>query len=179
MKKFVCDICGGSLIVDVGGTTATCECCGVKHSVERMRENNGDQRQFSIVGNVNVAGVAPVENLLIRARAYWDSGDGDKATEYYNRVLDLSPDNEEARHALEAMTISEGMICEGTVSRIMQFGCFVRLKPSGKEGLVHISKITDHKITSVSDGVKVGQNVRVQIMEIDEMGRLNLSIKDA
>ena len=61
---------------------------------------------------------------------------------------------------------------------IMDFGAFVEILP-GKEGLCHISKFSRKKIASVSDVVKEGQQIPVKLIEIDKMGRLNLSYIDA
>ncbi len=71
-----------------------------------------------------------------------------------------------------------GFIYNGTVKRIMDFGAFVEILP-GKEGLCHISKFSRSKINTVSDVVKEGQRIPVKLLEIDKMGRLNLSYIDA
>jgi len=71
-----------------------------------------------------------------------------------------------------------GTIYNGTVKRIMEFGAFVEILP-GKEGLCHISKFSRKKIASVNDVVKEGQQIPVKLIEIDKMGRLNLSYIDA
>ncbi|HOS30784.1 MAG TPA: polyribonucleotide nucleotidyltransferase, partial [Treponemataceae bacterium] len=71
-----------------------------------------------------------------------------------------------------------GFIYNGTVKRIMDFGAFVEILP-GKEGLCHISKFSRSKINTVSDVVKEGQQIPVKLLEIDKMGRLNLSYIDA
>ncbi|WP_428771696.1 polyribonucleotide nucleotidyltransferase [Treponema sp. HNW] len=71
-----------------------------------------------------------------------------------------------------------GLIYTGTVKRIMDFGAFVEILP-GKEGLCHISKFSRSKIASVSDVVSEGQQIPVKLLEIDKMGRLNLSYIDA
>ncbi len=71
-----------------------------------------------------------------------------------------------------------GTIYNGTVKRIMDFGAFVEILP-GKEGLCHISKFSRSKIASVSDVVKEGQQIPVKLLEIDKMGRINLSYIDA
>ena len=71
-----------------------------------------------------------------------------------------------------------GMIYEGKVTRLMNFGAFVEIAP-GKEGLVHISKISKERVNKVEDVLAVGDEVTVKLLEIDQQGRLNLSIKDA
>jgi polyribonucleotide nucleotidyltransferase len=60
----------------------------------------------------------------------------------------------------------------------MEFGAFVEILP-GKEGLVHISKLSRERIASASDVVKEGQEIPVKLLEVDKMGRLNLSYVDA
>ncbi len=64
---------------------------------------------------------------------------------------------------------------EGTVKRIMNFGAFVEILP-GKEGLVHVSKLAPYRVENVEDVVKVGQAVKVRVTEVDDQGRLNLSM---
>jgi polyribonucleotide nucleotidyltransferase len=71
-----------------------------------------------------------------------------------------------------------GTIYHGTVTRLMAFGAFVEIAP-GKEGLVHISKISNKRVAKVEDVLAVGDKVTVKLTEIDKQGRLNLSIKDA
>jgi polyribonucleotide nucleotidyltransferase len=60
----------------------------------------------------------------------------------------------------------------------MTFGAFVELAP-GKDGLVHISKLADHRIEKVEDACKIGDMMWVKVTDIDEKGRVNLSHKDA
>ncbi len=71
-----------------------------------------------------------------------------------------------------------GRIYEGTVKRIMDFGAFIEILP-GKEGLCHISKLSRSRVANVSDVVKEGQRIPVKLLEVDKMGRLNLSYVDA
>jgi polyribonucleotide nucleotidyltransferase len=71
-----------------------------------------------------------------------------------------------------------GRIYQGTVKRIMDFGAFVEILP-GKEGLVHISRLSKTRVASVSEIVKEGQVIPVRLLEIDKLGRLNLSYIDA
>ena len=71
-----------------------------------------------------------------------------------------------------------GKIYQGVVKRIMEFGAFVEILP-GKEGLVHISKLSRQRIVTVTDVIKEGQEIPVKLLEIDKMGRLNLSYIDA
>ena len=71
-----------------------------------------------------------------------------------------------------------GTIYNGTVKRIMDFGAFVEILP-GKEGLCHISKLSRQRVEKVSDVLKEGQQIPVKLLEVDKMGRLNLSYIDA
>ncbi|MFR9292138.1 MAG: S1 RNA-binding domain-containing protein, partial [Peptococcus niger] len=69
-----------------------------------------------------------------------------------------------------------GEIYTGKVVRIMDFGAFVNILP-GKDGLVHISQLDKKRVNKVEDVVKVGDEVTVKVIEIDRMGRINLSRK--
>jgi len=92
----------------------------------------------------------------------------------------------DVKGAEKAKSIIEGMTAEaevgrtylGKVTRIMNFGAFVEIMP-GKEGLVHISQLADRRVAKVEDVVKVGDEIRVKVIEIDEQGRINLSKKAA
>jgi polyribonucleotide nucleotidyltransferase len=70
-----------------------------------------------------------------------------------------------------------GEVYEGTVKRLMNFGAFVEILP-GKEGLVHVSQLSDHRVEDVASVVKVGQKLKVKVTEIDAQGRLNLTAKN-
>jgi len=70
-----------------------------------------------------------------------------------------------------------GVIYNGKVAKIMEFGAFVNILP-GKDGLVHISQISDERVEKVSDHLKEGDEVRVKLLEIDRQGRMRLSMKD-
>lgn len=71
-----------------------------------------------------------------------------------------------------------GMIYDGTVKKIMDFGAFIEILP-GKEGLCHISKLSRSRVEKVTDVLKEGQEIKVKLLEIDKLGRLNLSYIDA
>jgi polyribonucleotide nucleotidyltransferase len=89
-------------------------------------------------------------------------------------------DSEDAKKAVLGIVCDPevGLIYNGTVKRIMDFGAFVEILP-GKEGLVHISKLSRQRINQVTDVLKEGQVVPVKLLEVDKMGRLNLSYIDA
>ncbi len=73
--------------------------------------------------------------------------------------------------------IETGQVYTGKVVRIMQFGAFVELAPN-KDGMVHISKLAKERVNKVEDVVNIGDVVKVKVLEVDKMGRINLSIKD-
>ncbi|MBI1869952.1 MAG: polyribonucleotide nucleotidyltransferase [Chlamydiae bacterium] len=81
---------------------------------------------------------------------------------------------------IEGLTadVEIGKIYKGRVKNILDFGAFVEVLP-GKEGLVHISQLADHRVQKVEDILKVGDTVMVKVTEIDERGRINLSRKAA
>ena len=70
-----------------------------------------------------------------------------------------------------------GMVYEGTVARIVDFGAFVTILP-GKDGLVHISQIASERVEKVTDFLSEGQTVRVKVLDVDQRGRIKLSIKE-
>ena len=71
-----------------------------------------------------------------------------------------------------------GKTYSGKIKRIMNFGAFCEILP-GKEGLIHISELSKEYVKSVEDVVKIGDEVKVKVIEIDELGRVNLSKKQA
>jgi polyribonucleotide nucleotidyltransferase len=89
-------------------------------------------------------------------------------------------DAEDAKAAVLGIVLDPevGRVYDGTVKRIMDFGAFVEILP-GKEGLVHISKLSRQRVAQVTDVIKEGQKIQVKLIEIDKMGRLNLSYIDA
>jgi polyribonucleotide nucleotidyltransferase len=84
----------------------------------------------------------------------------------------------EARRRIELITaeVEVGRIYEGKVARLMDFGAFVTILP-GKDGLVHISQISEEHVEKVSDKLAEGDMVRVKVLEIDRQGRVRLSMK--
>jgi len=86
---------------------------------------------------------------------------------------------EEARRIIEEITaeVEVGRTYEGKVVRLMDFGAFVTILP-GKDGLVHISQISDERVEKVSDKLSEGDVVKVKVLEIDRQGRVRLSMKE-
>ena len=84
----------------------------------------------------------------------------------------------EARRRIEQITadVEVGSIYEGRVAKLMDFGAFVNILP-GRDGLVHISQISDERVERVSDKLKEGDRVRVKVLEVDKQGRIRLSMK--
>jgi polyribonucleotide nucleotidyltransferase len=92
------------------------------------------------------------------------SADLDRAREAQRRIADLTAD------------VEVGQVYEGSVLRLLDFGAIVQVLP-GRDGLLHISEIANHRIANINDVLKVGQQVRVKVIEADDKGRLRLSIK--
>ena len=86
---------------------------------------------------------------------------------------------EKAVHIVETIVhdVEPGQIFTGRVVRIINIGAFVELAP-GKDGMIHISKLSQKRVAKVEDVVKVGDEVTVKVLEVDKMGRINLSMKD-
>jgi len=99
------------------------------------------------------------------------------------KIIVGSPNEEAAQKAIKMIEdltheIKPGDIYTGKVTRVLNFGAMVEILP-GKEGLVHISELTDHYVSKVEDVVKLGDEITVKVIEIDNMGRVNLSRKAA
>jgi polyribonucleotide nucleotidyltransferase len=111
-------------------------------------------------------------------------------TEQTGAVIDIEDDGlikiasvdklagEEARRLIEELTaeVEVGRIYQGRVVKIMDFGAFVSILP-GRDGLVHISQISEERVNAVSDKLSEGDQVRVKVLEIDKQGRVKLSMK--
>ena len=92
------------------------------------------------------------------------SVDGESGREAYRRIELITAD------------VEVGRIYEGTVARLMDFGAFVTILP-GKDGLVHISQISEERVERVSDKLKEGDQIRVKVLEVDRQGRIRLSMR--
>lgn len=96
-------------------------------------------------------------------------------------VFISSSESEKAEKALKLVKnctreIAPGEIFEGKVAKIMDFGAFVDIAPK-KSGLVHISEISNQRVASVSDVLRIGDKVKVKVKSIDDLGRVNLTMK--
>ena len=85
---------------------------------------------------------------------------------------------EAAKARIEQITsdVEPGRIYEGKVVKIMDFGAFVTILP-GKDGLVHVSQISNERVEKVSDNLREGDVVKVKVLEVDKQGRIRLSMK--
>lgn len=111
-------------------------------------------------------------------------------TEETGTTIDISDDGtvtiasvnqaaaQDAQQRIEQITadVEVGAIYDGTVTKIMNFGAFVTILP-GKDGLVHISQISEERVENVTDELAEGDKVRVQVLEVDKQGRIRLSMK--
>ncbi len=124
------------------------------------------------IGNIIGTGGKTIRSITDETKATIDiENDG--------TVLISSPDEESAHKAIniiENLTkdVEVGSIYTGKVTRLLNFGAMVEILP-GKEGLVHISELADYRVSKVEDVVKVGDEIMVKVIGIDELGRVNLS----
>ncbi len=128
------------------------------------------------IGTVIGPGGKTIRSIIEKTKATIDITDG-------GTVVIGSSDEEAARKAIEIIEgltkeTEVGGIYTGKVTRLMNFGAFVEILP-GKEGLVHISELADYRVANVEDVVKVGDEIMVKVLEIDNMGRINLSRRAA
>ena len=120
-------------------------------------------------------GGSVIQNIVAESGAQVDINDDGVIT----IAAVKASDGEKAKAMIEAIVKEPevGEIYYGKVVRLMNFGAFVNLT-ANKDGMVHISKMADHRIDKVEDAVQVGDMVYVKVMEIDDKGRINLSMKD-
>jgi polyribonucleotide nucleotidyltransferase len=124
------------------------------------------------IGSVIGTGGKTIRSIIEETKASIDiNNDG--------TIIIGSPSEESARKAIdiiESLTkeAEVGAIYTGKVTRLADFGAFVEILP-GKEGLVHISELADYRVAKVEDVVKVGDEIMVKVIGIDELGRINLS----
>ena len=116
-------------------------------TIRALTEETGTQIDISDDGTIVIASV-----------------DEAQAKEAQRRIVELTAD------------VEVGQIYEGSVLRLLDFGAIVQVLP-GRDGLLHISEIANYRIANINDVLKVGQQVRVKVIEADDKGRLRLSIK--
>ncbi len=124
------------------------------------------------IGSVIGSGGKTIRSIIEETKATIDISDD-------GTVLIGSPDAKAARQAIEIIEgltkeIEVGTVYTGKVTRIFDFGAMVEVLP-GKEGLVHISELADYRVAKVEDVVKLGDEVKVKVINIDNLGRVNLS----
>lgn len=125
------------------------------------------------IGEIIGPGGRVIRNIIAQTGATVDVSDD-------GRVTITGVDEEKVKKAVEwikglTVEIKPGEAFEGVVKRILPFGAFVEIIP-GKEGMVHVSKMSTTFVKDPNDVVKIGQKVKVRVTEVDEMGRINLSM---
>jgi len=126
----------------------------------------------SKIGTVIGPGGKTIRSIIDEAKVTID-------VENDGTVIIGSPSQEATQKAIERIEnltreVEVGGVYTGKVTRLTNFGAFVEVLP-GKEGLVHISELADYRVSKVEDIVKVGDEIMVKVVEIDHMGRVNLS----
>ncbi|CAM4238846.1 polyribonucleotide nucleotidyltransferase [Kerstersia similis] len=116
-------------------------------TIRALTEETGTQIDISDDGSITIS-----------------SADLDRAKEAQRRIEEITAD------------VEVGQVYEGSVLRLLDFGAIVQVLP-GRDGLLHISEIANYRIANINDVLKVGQVVRVKVIEADEKGRLRLSVK--
>src|SRR5690625_1906654 len=116
-------------------------------TIRALTEETGTQIEIDDDGTITISSV-----------------DLEKAQEAENRIKELTAD------------VELGQVYEGPVLRVLDVGASVQVLP-GRDGLLHISEIANYRINNINDVLKVGQNVRVKVIEADDKGRLRLSMK--
>ena len=178
---------------------------GITRQIMEIALEQAKEGRLHILGKMNEAISAPRQDMSAFAPRYITIkinpdkirdviGKGGATirsiTEETGASIDLSDDGtvkiasvdmnagEEARRRIEQLTadVEVGMIYEGRVSKLMDFGAFVTVLP-GKDGLVHISQISEERVEKVSDKLNEGDMVKVKVLEIDKQGRIRLSMK--
>jgi hypothetical protein len=115
--------------------------------------------------------------LVLAAVSWWFGLTGLGVVCFGGTVIGIAL-NRSAKSNLEqsASDVELGRIYEGKVAKIMDFGAFVTIAP-GKDGLVHVSQISNERVEKVSDKLKEGDLVKVKVLEVDKQGRIRLSMK--
>jgi polyribonucleotide nucleotidyltransferase len=128
------------------------------------------------IGAVIGPGGSVIRSITSSTGAVIDIEDSGKIT-----IASTSQESSDAAvKAIQGLTaeVEVGKVYRGTVKNIVDFGAFVEILP-GKEGLVHISRLADHRVERVEDIVRLGDEIMVKVTDIDDRGRINLSRRDA
>lgn len=173
MAKLVCEICGGRLVMS-GDGVLQCEACGSCYSKDWARS-----KVQEITGTVQVEGIATAENLLKRAREYFNIQDYPKAIDYCNRILDMNPDHIAAKELRSASIsqIEKGkrqsainqdihlfQTYEAVVTNLLPFACEVQLTVSGRLAYIYPHEISDPPPERTADVLSAGDLVHVTIL---------------
>ena len=178
---------------------------GITREIMEIALGQAKEGRLHILGEMNKAIKAPREQMsehaprIVSFKIHPDKirdviGKGGATirsiTEETGATVDISDDGtvkifsvdksagDEARKRVELITaeVEVGAIYEGRVARLMDFGAFVTILP-GKDGLVHISQISDERVEKVSDKLSEGDTIKVKVLEVDKQGRIRLSMK--
>ena len=127
----------------------------------------------SKIGDVIGSGGRTINNIIAKTNTAIDIDDDGKVTV----AASSEEDCQKAVEIIENLTreVKAGEVFEGQVKRILPFGAMVEILP-GKEGLVHISQLAPYRVNRIEDVVEIGQTVKVRVTELDEQGRVNLSM---
>ncbi len=127
-----------------------------------------------LIGTVIGPGGRTIKGITERTNTKIDIEDGGMVTIASHDGLAA----EEAQRLIEGLTrrVSEGEVFSGSVTRVIPIGAFVEILP-GKEGMIHISQLSEARVEKVEDVVNVGDHVTVRVREIDNRGRINLTLR--
>jgi len=127
-----------------------------------------------LIGTVIGPGGRTIKGITERTNTKIDIEDGGMVTIASHDGLAA----EEAQRLIEGLTrrVSEGEVFSGAVTRVIPIGAFVEILP-GKEGMIHISQLSEARVEKVEDVVNVGDQVTVRVREIDNRGRINLTLR--
>ena len=158
-------------ILDKMGKTISASRSEVSKYAPRMYKMTIDADK---IGTVIGTGGKTIRSIISETKTTIDIGED-------GAVLIGSSDEAAARKAIEIIEsltkeVEIGTVYTGKVTRLLNFGAMVEILP-GKEGLVHISELAEYRVPSVEDEVKVGEEIVVKVIGIDNMGRINLSRK--
>ncbi|AEC01827.1 polyribonucleotide nucleotidyltransferase [Parasphaerochaeta coccoides] len=128
------------------------------------------------IGAIIGTGGKTIKSIALQSGAEINIDDDGTVTIYGRNSKSAQTAKELVQSIVEEPEV--GRIYQGTVKRIMDFGAFIEILP-GKEGLCHISKLAKTRVNNVGDVLSLGQSVPVKLIEVDRMGRLNLSYIDA
>ena len=131
------------------------------------------------VEKMSLRDLAKKSDAIVLARVEDETARYDTNKEIYTYVTlrVLEPVNPDSQVPAEQTEVEVGAVYEGRVVRLMDFGAFVQILP-GKDGLVHISQISEERVERVSDKLKEGDVVRVKVLEVDRQGRVRLSMRN-